>query len=462
MALWGTGPGFRIGLLAYATGLIVVAIAWWRLGTLVRGPQAPSLRWVLATGALWATPLLFVPPLGSRDLYAYVCQGAVWVDGHDPYEIGAASGGCPWVSTVPDLWQDATAPYGALAIVVSAGAVVLARALATGSEAQLLVALGGLRAVALAGLLLVAIFGPRLARACGVSPATAVWLGLTTPLVAVHAVGGAHNDALVAGLVVAGLALAAPAVGPRIGGRWTRPTVSGVLLGAAVAVKITAVVAIPFAVVLVFGARERRAAMALGATATAAFVGLSVGTGLGWGWIFALSGTSSLVQWTSPPTGIGMTIGYLLRGLGWPGAYDSAVTVARLLGLIALMVIGAVLLRRAVRRAGDTQAVVAAAGSAFAATALLGPVLYPWYALPALAVLATAIGDPAVRRWLASATVVLTALVLPSGLGVAPLAKLPGALAVTLGCGWFSWVWLRRRRTAMLLDQPHARSSPVP
>ena len=46
-------------------------------------------------------------------------------------------------------------------------------------------------------------------RACGVDPAVATWLGLLSPLVAVHAISGAHNDALLAGLVVAALAVAA-------------------------------------------------------------------------------------------------------------------------------------------------------------------------------------------------------------------------------------------------------------
>lgn len=463
-ALWGTGPEFRIGLLAYLAGLSLLAVAWWRLGKRLRDPAAPKPRWLLTTAALWAAPLLIVPPLGSRDLYAYACQGAVWLDGHDPYAVGAAAGGCPWVSAVPDLWQQSTAPYGPLALLASAGAVALARALVAGADGQLLVALGGLRAVALAGAGLVAIFGPRLARACGVAPGPALWLGLITPLVAVHGVAGAHNDALVAGLVVTGLALVAPGTGgPALGGgRWVLPAAAGAALGAAVAVKITAVVALPFAVILALGGARRGWAVGLlVATAAVTFGGLTAGTGLGLGWVAALSDTGSLVQWTSPPTGLGMAAGYLLWGLGWPGAYDPAVAVARLLALVALAVAGAALLIRAARRVGDTRAVVVAAGAALGATVLLGPVLYPWYALPPLAVLAAAVTSTTARRWLAAATLVLTSLVLPSGLGLAVLTKLPGALAVAVACAVVSWAWVRRRRAVAPLDQPPARSSPV-
>jgi len=60
-------------------------------------------------------------------------------------------------------------------------------------------------------------------------------------------VSGVHNDALLAGLVVAGLAYAATG---RFGLR------AGVLLGLALAVKVTALVAVPFAVLLITGGRK--------------------------------------------------------------------------------------------------------------------------------------------------------------------------------------------------------------
>jgi alpha-1,6-mannosyltransferase len=483
-ALWGTGPGFRVGLAAYLAGLVLLGWAWWRLGQRMRGGERPSLRWVLVTGMLWAGPLLVAPPLGSRDLYAYACQGAVWLDGHDPYAVGAAAGGCPWLAAVPPVWHDSTAPYGPLALVASAAAVALARAVADGT-AGLVVAVGALRLAAVTGALLVAAFGPRLARACGVDPAAAAWLGLITPLVAVHVVAGGHNDALVAGLVVAGLALA-PAypppirekltrvdlrsrqflldqrgVGPRVAAR-VGPQVAarvaarvtlgaevaaGVALGLAVAVKVTAVVALPFAMLLALGGdRGWRRAVAMGLAAVAAFAALSLSTGLGIGWLSGLADTGALAQWSSPPTGLGMAVGYGLWGLGWPEAYDPAVAVARVVGLAVLAVVAAALLVRAWQRIDQPRVVVACAGTTLAAVVVLGPVLYPWYALAPLAVLAAATVDPRVVRGLAGATLGLTVLVLPSGLGVPVLTKLPGALLMAAATLAVSWWWLRRRR----------------
>src|SRR6185503_6822839 len=65
----------------------------------------------------------------------------------------------------------------------------------------------GLRIIALAGLGLLAAGLPVLARRAGIEPARAVWTVLACPLVLIHLVSGAHNDALMVGLMVAGLAV---------------------------------------------------------------------------------------------------------------------------------------------------------------------------------------------------------------------------------------------------------------
>ncbi|HET8681177.1 MAG TPA: polyprenol phosphomannose-dependent alpha 1,6 mannosyltransferase MptB, partial [Micromonosporaceae bacterium] len=406
------------------------------------------------------------------------CHGALVLDGHDPYAAGAVAG-CPWADAVPQLWRDTPAPYGPVAIAASAGAAALARALPAGPDAQLLVAVGLLRALALAGVAMMAWYGARLAARIGGDPVVAVWLGAVTPLGAVHAVSGAHNDALVAGLVLAALSAAAgpgPVVRARAAGLAgslrglagsLRGLAPGALLGLAVAVKVTAVVAVPFAVLLVAGAGRpgrggaastptalaRAGAAVLGAGALA-FAAASTtlaalpGVGSGLGWVAALGRTGSLVQWTSLPTGLGMAAGYGLRALGWPQAYEEAVAVARALGLAALAAVLVLLWWRAWRGAAGARGVVVAAGAAMAATAVLGPVFYPWYALAPLAVLATCTTGDRARRWLAAVTAVLALLVLPFGLGLAVLTKLPGALldvlAVIAAAAW----WWRRRRAA--------------
>src|SRR4029453_9287454 len=91
--------------------------------------------------------------------------------------------------------------------------------------------------------------------------AEAAWLGAITPLVAVHAVSGAHHDALVAGLLVAGLALAAREY----------PAAARPAAGLAVSVKVTAIVALPFAVLLVVRPGRWSRGAALGGAAVGAY-----------------------------------------------------------------------------------------------------------------------------------------------------------------------------------------------
>ncbi|MEV4412141.1 polyprenol phosphomannose-dependent alpha 1,6 mannosyltransferase MptB [Catellatospora sp. NPDC049609] len=400
-----------------------------------------SARRLLLIGAAWAAPLLVAPPLGSRDVYAYACQGWLWRAGLDPYAMGVADGGCPWSPAVPELWWHTPTPYGPVGVVLSGAVTWLG---------GLLGALGGLRLLAVAALVLLAATLPTLARACGVPVAAAYWIALLTPLTAVHALSAAHNDVLVAALTVAALALALPrdrddlartvALSPgtpvshpqstqdRRGWRGVRWAVAaGLVVAGAVGVKVTAVVVVPFVLVLL-GRRWWVGAVA----GVGGFAVFSVVSGLGWGWVGALRGTGQLTQWSSPPTAVGMTVGYVLRGLGHGEWAGTAVGVARVVGVLVLAGVGLAGLRHAWRHREQPRVVVLACGWVMAATALLGPVFYPWYALAPLAVLAAAETEPRRRRWLAVAAVTCAFLTLPDGLGVPVLTKGVGAPAVTI------------------------------
>jgi alpha-1,6-mannosyltransferase len=371
VAVAGTRP---IGLI----GVAVLAFAWFQLR------HVTSQRWLLVTAALWALPLLAVPPLFSGDAYAYACQGDLLAHGLSPYQHGVADRPCPWLGHVPELWWHTPTPYGPLWVAITGGAA------ATGN---LWLAIGVLRLVALAGIALAVWCGRR---------GNPAWLIAASPLVLLHAVSGVHNDALLAGLVVAGLALAKDA-------RWG--LAAGALFGLAVAVKVTALVAIPFAAWTV---ARRRAWAGVAAGAAGAFAAVTAATGLGFGWLPALSHTAGLIQWTSPPTGVGMAAGYLLRAAGRPDLAPGAVAVARVAGLVTLAVLLAVLWWR--RKP---------AWLALAATALLGPVFFSWYALVPLAALAA---TPAVDRTRVGVVVVVLALlVLPDGTGLASFTKPVGA-----------------------------------
>jgi hypothetical protein len=454
-------PGFGLGGLACLIGLAGLVAAWWQVGVAVRAGHV-GLRWLLLTGALWALPLLVAPPLASRDVYAYACQGSLYAGGVDPYSVGVSAGGCPWLESVSKLWRNTSTPYGPLAVALSGGAARLAGLATPGENAQLLLTVGLLRVLAVLGVLLMAWSTMRLARACGMDPASATWLGVLSPLVAVHVLSAAHHDGLLAGLVLAGLAFAAQ---PRTTPKFV--VAAGAALGLATAVKVTAVVALPFALLLmVRHERPARNAMLAGIGATGAFVAASTATGLGLGWVHGLPSTGRVVQWTSVPSGVGMAAGYLVGH----SAAGVAVAVARLAGLALLVAVLAVLWLRAAANAGDTRAVVAHCGVAFAACALLAPVFFPWYAAAPLAVLAASVADQRTRRWLALTVVASGFLILPNGHGLASLTKLPGAVADVLLVAVLVW-WRRRvirdhliaagRIAARALDRDRSRTRRV-
>jgi hypothetical protein len=267
----------------------------------------------------------------------------------------------------------------------------------------------------------------------------------------VHAIGGAHLDALMAGLVLAAFALAAAGrARPNPKGR-TGPgqyeAFAGILLGMAVAVKVTALIALPFAALLArrtAGVRGLLTPLVAIAVAAVAYGLLAVPSGLRFGFLEALPDSAERGQWTSPPTAVGMTAQYLLRVFGL--TTDVPLTAARAVGLALAVVIVATAWFRVRDDAPAT--IVRAAGIAFAAVTLLGPVFYPWYALTPLALLAVSTSDDRTRVWLGAASAPLAYLVLPNGVGLAPRTKLAGALAVTAGVVTMVTAALRRRRGA--------------
>ncbi len=340
------------GTIACLVGLAILTTAWWLTGRITAAPGGPLMTgaWMLVTAALWTVPMLLVPPIASRDVYAYACQGAVVESGSDPHTVGAADLPCPWLDSVPPIWRDGASPYGPMFSLISAGAVAV-------SGGHIAVVVGVLRVVALIGVVLGTWYGRRLARACGVSEARAAWLGLASPLVAVHAVAGAHNDALVTGLVIAAFAAG---IGREGGGApvWRRGLYAGTVLGLAIGVKATALVAWPFVVLALVATRTPRsnplpprllvrAGLTVGAGSVVAFAVPAIASGLGLGFVRGLTRTGELAQWTSPPTAVGMTAGYLMRAVGVGGGFDAAVAVARGVGLVLLVGVVLVLCWRA-------------------------------------------------------------------------------------------------------------------
>lgn len=421
------GRGLLV-LCCWLFGVAVFTAAWWA----ARDDPGP-LRRVAATAALWAAPFLVIPPMGSRDVYSYACQGHLYAAGRDPYEVGVSALPCPWIDSISTIWWDTPAPYGPLFMVL-AGAVVT-----TGLTLTPIVLL--FRAISVVGVLLTAVAVPVLARRCGVSPERALWCALAAPSIGIHLVGGAHNDALMLGLLTTGLALivARP-------GRPQALLAGGALLGLAVAVKAPAAVVLPFAALAAVGGPfALRSLLRDGAWlvtgALGALVAASVGARLGVGWIAALGHSQDLVQFTSPPTAVGMTITYVGR------AFDpafTAVPAVRAVAALALLGFVVILWWRS-RPDADLPARAPLRGGALAlgATVALAPSFHPWYLLWPLVLSAATTARP---RWIAGVTAVSGLLVLPDGGGLARHVKAPGAVLMTTALLMLALWYARRSR----------------
>ncbi|MDT7843089.1 polyprenol phosphomannose-dependent alpha 1,6 mannosyltransferase MptB [Streptomyces justiciae] len=402
-----------VGLIGVYFGVVLLIAAWALLGRLIRTPESPTPRELLLVLALWAAPLLLAPPLFSRDVYSYLAQGAM-VDAHmDVYAHGPAQLGGPLADEVAPIWRHTGAPYGPVFLAV-------ASALAGLTRGELPAGLFGMRLVALSGVALMAAALPRLARHSGADPAAALWLGALNPLVLLHLVAGAHNDAIMLGLLGAGLVAAL--------GRW--PVVGAVLVTLAALVKAPAVLGLVALVVLQTraGRRPAKAVLTTALAAAATTVAATAAAGTGYGWIRALSTPVSPQNWALTSL-LGRATGALLEHLGSDLA-PLAVPAWHALGIALTAGLVAAIWWRLRPRP------VYALGLSLATVAAFGPAIRPWYALWGLFLIAAAAPTASVRHRVAAVTGVLALATLPSGgpadAGQLVLAVSGGVLAVVV------------------------------
>ncbi|MER6459148.1 polyprenol phosphomannose-dependent alpha 1,6 mannosyltransferase MptB [Streptomyces sp. NPDC001228] len=395
------------GLVGVYFGVVLLIAAWLLLGRLVRGGEPPTPRQLLLVLVVWAAPLLLAPPLFSRDVYSYLAQGAM-VDAHmDVYTAGPAQLGGPLADEVAPVWQNTAAPYGPAFM----GVASLLSGLTRG---ELPAGLFGMRLVALLGVGLMAAALPRLARHSGADPAAALWLGALNPLVLLHLVAGAHNDAIMLGLLGLGLVAAL--------GRW--PVLGAVLVTLAALVKAPAALGL-LAIVVVQarrGSSPVAASLLTAAAAGATTVAATAVAGTGYGWIGALDTPVSAHNWALSSL-LGRATGALLAHLGSDLA-PLAVPAWHLLGLVLTAVTVLLIWVRLRPRP------VYALGLSLAAVAAFGPAIRPWYAIWGLFLIAAAAPSTSVRHRVAAVTGVLALAVLPSG-GPADVGQL--VLAVSGG-----------------------------
>lgn len=277
-------------------GVALLTWAWWRLrpwSGVLPGGAGPDRtipgRWALL--GVWSLPLLLVPPVLTADPFAYADSGWILLSGLNPYEVGYGGAGGPFVAAVDPLWQGVGVAYPPLQFFINAAMVLLA-----GLHPYWAVI--AMRIPALIGVALVAALLPRIADLLGTDREVAVWFGVLNPILVIHFVGGAHNDAIMVGVSVLAIWLVA-AFGRAGDARsaWVVFLLAPVVVGIAMALKqqagltVIAVAGLPVAAMLARMTRARRWlewAWRLAAATVVALVvfgGIGALTGLGNGWI---------------------------------------------------------------------------------------------------------------------------------------------------------------------------------
>jgi len=368
---FGTGNGASganqngtfLGIMVLYMGVALMVGSWCEVVRTLRRNRATPVGPVAAMMVAWAVPVVVMPPLFSRDVYSYAAQGEMVSRGINPYVHGPTTlGHGPILGLVDPIWLSARAPYGPAWERLAGGIVQLARH-------DVIAELVGFRIIALIGIGLIAWGVPALARSVGRDPATALALAVLNPLVLLVLLGGAHNDALMLGLLVAGCAAA----------RRNHVLIGLMLCALAAEVKVPALIGALF-----IGwwwsdgpyALRQRILRVLGAILTAvALMGvIGLVSGLGWRWLDELSNPGVVVSWVDPVTAIGLSLSHVSAALGF-GAHSSAyVQSARVVGLALAAVISIGLVLRS-GRIGAMQAL----GWSLLVFVVLGPVVWPWY-----------------------------------------------------------------------------------
>ena len=397
--LGGPGQWLFVGVCAVYGGMLLMLRAWYDVARLTSRTKNIPVRFLVPIFIAWCLPLLIVAPIFSHDAYSYAAQGELMSHHMNPYLYGPGvlRTGTGFGSLPDPLWWYVTSPYGPVFLVVDGWLVSL-------MHHNVLASVMALRGLALFGVVLCAIGIPVLARSFHRDAATAFSLAVLNPLILLNLVGGEHNDALMLGLLVVGLALA----------RRGHP-IWGILL-----CSVSAAIKIPgFIGVLYIGwewrgseASYRERVRPLLAAVTIAGVAMTLFTqfaGVGWRWVVGLSNPDTVRSWLDPATGVGLVFGQIANLVGLPELGHPILTIARAGALALSLAIALVLLLWS-----DRIGALSAIGWTFIAVALLGPIVQPWY-LAWGAVFLAPIAEGRVRKFVYVVSALPCFLGLPGG-----------------------------------------------
>lgn len=204
------------------------------LGAIAWAPQLGGRVIWTAIGVLLVA-FVCLPPLLSHDVYSYIDYARLGVlHGLDPYVHPPAS--APADAAFSHVtWTETTSAYGPLFTLLTYPLAWLPL------EAAVYV----LKAISAVAVLATACLVGRLAPSRGIDPTRAAAFVALNPLVLLHVVGGPHNDAIAVLLMTLGIA----------GLLTAREASAGIAFVAATAVKVSAAVTIPFALLTTLNQR---------------------------------------------------------------------------------------------------------------------------------------------------------------------------------------------------------------
>jgi hypothetical protein len=374
MPAWMAGPfgglGARLSIHELVRLIIVMAALY--VVVLVCSRWIPA--WVAIAGTVVLVAVFtLAPPMLSTDIFNYVAYARMGTLYHlNPYVHGAAAIlGDPSVPFTGPMWLHTPTAYGPLFTLLSYAFVPLGVA----GTMWALKAVTGLAALGCAALLWAC------AKRLGLRPVPATLFFALNPLLLIYAIAGGHNDVLMALPLLAGALLILDG----------KPELGGAALVAAVAIKVTAGIVLPFVLV----ASSARWRVLLGAALAAVAMAVLALAAFGPQVLSVLNLLQHHDQFTRPLTSVPGYLGYVIG--------QGPLTPARHHIFQLIFDVGALALLGVAWRRRDWLA--AGCGALLLLVATLGWML-PWYVVWVLP-----LAPLARRRWVPVGVMALTAVV---------------------------------------------------
>lgn len=449
-----------VGLLVVAWVLMAPHVgASLRPGGRSRGTVSVSL--LRRTFIGWALPILFTAPLFTQDIYSYLANGSIIIQGMDPYSAGPVEllgAENHLARSVPFIWSQSASPYGPVALALAALISLL-------TNDSILLGVLAHRLLSLAAVLVAGWAVVMLAKRCRVSPAAALWLGILNPLTVLHLIGGIHNESVMLGFALLGLEVGLRGI-DRLNTGARNPGIaliilSGALISCAGMVKVTGFLALGFVGMALARHLHSRglmrwASISLAVACQMALLVVTIAlmtliSGIGLGWVTGQGGAATIRSWMSVTTDAGVIAGWLgmLLGLG-----DHTAAILVITRAAGVMVAGAFIVRMLFATFRGTIHPVGALGVSTFVLVILFPVVHPWYMLWAIVPLAAWANRLFFRVCVVVYSAAFSFFVLPRGLALPPdtvfAIYLGSAVSFALiaGLGW----WLLRGRGLLVLD----------